>query len=81
MILVRPVAQSSSRPYFVCATITGLNALVSAGFSVAALFGPSAGAPVALYAASRSVSLLLVALGLLRLRSRGGLAALAITMT
>lgn len=59
--------------------MTNLNALVSAGFSVARLLGPEGG-EVALYAASRSVALLLVVLGVASLHSRAGVAALACVM-
>ena len=71
--------KSNSRVFWICAIVTTLNALVSAGFSIARLLGPER-SEVALYAASRSVALLAVVLGLLWLRSRTGIAVLAFTM-
>ena len=71
--------ENRSRAFWICAIVTNLNALVSAGFSVARLLGPEGG-EVALYAASRSVALLLVVLGVASLHSRAGVAALACVM-
>jgi hypothetical protein len=68
-----------NRAFWICAAITSLNALVSAGFSVAHLLAPSC-TDVALYAASRSLALLVVVLGLVWFRSRSGLVSLAVTM-
>jgi hypothetical protein len=54
---------------------------VSAGFSVAGLLGPSASDAFARYAASRSIALLIAALSCMVLRSRKGIAALALLMS
>jgi len=70
---------NKSLAFWICAAITTLNAVVSAGFSVARLLGPEGG-EVALYAASRSVALLLVVFAVWWLRSRAGMAALAFVM-
>jgi hypothetical protein len=67
--------------FWICATITGVNALVSAGFSVIGLIGPAAGDTFARYAASRSIALLIAVLCCMALRSRKGIAALALVMT
>jgi hypothetical protein len=67
--------------FWICAAITGVSALVSAGFSVAGLIGPAAGDTVARYAASRSVALLIAVLCCMALRSRKGIAALALVMS
>ncbi len=71
--------EKQSLAFSICASITTLNALVSAGFSVARLLGPDGG-EVALYAASRSVALLLAVFALSWIRSGAGLAALACVM-
>lgn len=67
--------------FWICAAITTISALVSAGFSVATLVGSSAGDTVARYAASRSIALLIAALFCVALRSRKGIAALALVMS
>ncbi|MFZ0238943.1 MAG: hypothetical protein WAL37_16565 [Xanthobacteraceae bacterium] len=48
--------------FWFCATITTISALVSAGFSVVGLLGPSGSDIFARYAASRSIALLVAAL-------------------
>jgi hypothetical protein len=74
------IPNQNKSPYFwICAAIVFLNAAVSTGFSLARLLGPEGG-EVALYAASRSVALMLVVFGLLWIRSRAGMAALAFVM-
>ena len=73
--------QSSQRPYWICVIITSVSAVVSAGFSVAALLNRSEGDVYASYAAARSLPVAVVALGLLRYRSSPALLALALTMT
>jgi len=70
----------STRSYWICAVITFASAAMSAGFSIHALFALGTADPTAAYAASRSVALVIVALGLMRFRSRDALAALALTM-
>jgi hypothetical protein len=62
-----------------CAAITLISALVSAGFSLVAVFSHQGGA-LALYSASRSISLALVVCGVEFLGSRRGIAAMAFTM-
>ena len=47
--------------FWFCATITTISALVSAGFSVVGLLGPSGSDIFARYAASRSIALLVAA--------------------
>jgi hypothetical protein len=71
--------KNKSRYFWVCAAITFLNASVSTGFSIARLLGPEGG-EVALYAASRSVAILLVVFALLWIRSRAAMAAMAFTV-
>jgi hypothetical protein len=71
--------ENKSLCFWICAAITFLNASVSTGFSLARLLGPEGG-EVALYAASRSVALLLVVFALLWIRSRAGMATLAFVM-
>jgi hypothetical protein len=59
-----------------CAIITTISALVSAGFSVAGLFGPSGSDIFERYATSRSIALLIAVLCCIGVRSRMGIAAL-----
>jgi hypothetical protein len=73
--------EKTSRAFWVCAIITAISATVSASFSVAGLLGASTHDPFALYAASRSIAIPLVVLIFLGLRSRGGIAAMALTMS
>jgi hypothetical protein len=72
--------EKTSRAFWICATITAISAIVSASFSVAGVFGPGVHNSFALYAASRSIAIPLVVLIFLGLRSRGGIAAMALTM-
>jgi hypothetical protein len=74
-------ASQTSSAYWSCAIVTTMSALVSAGFSVVGLFGPSGGDIVERYAASRSIALLIAVLCCLALRSRAAVAALALVMT
>src|SRR6266850_6659352 len=67
------------RAYWACAGFTLFSAVVSAGFSLLSL-RMVGGQEYALYAASRSVALPLAAVYAMALRSRGGVAALAVTM-
>jgi hypothetical protein len=67
--------------FWLCAAITTISALVSAGFSIAGLLGPSSGDTFAQYAASRSVALLIAALLGTAVRSRNAVAALAFVMS
>src|SRR6266436_671508 len=50
------------RRFWTCAIVTTVSALVSAGFSVVGLFGPSSSGSFERYAASRSVALLIAVL-------------------
>src|SRR5260370_39383796 len=68
------------RSLWICAVITGFSAVVSAGFSIAAMIGVTQRDPLGWYAASRSVSLLLIVLVVILQRSRRGLIAIALTM-
>jgi hypothetical protein len=72
-------SENESSVFWICAGITSLNAVVSLGFSAARVLAP-VGGEAALYAASRSMALLLVILGLFWFRSKEGMAALAIVM-
>jgi hypothetical protein len=67
--------------FWSCAVMTLLSAGVSAGFSLAGLFGPGSGDNFARYAASRSVALLLTVVVAICLRSRLPLALVGIAMT
>ena len=59
----------------------GDHAVVSASFSVAGLLGPGIHDTFAMYAASRSLAIPLVVLIFLGFRSRGGIAAMGLTMS
>jgi hypothetical protein len=74
------LSRGVARAYWVCAGFTLFSAVVSASFSLLSLRMVS-GHEYAMYAASRSVALPLAAVGAMALRSRGGVAALAATMT
>ena len=69
-----------TREFWICAVITALSAVVSASFSVVALIGVGSQNQYAMYAASRSIALLLATLACIGTRSRRGLTALALTM-
>jgi hypothetical protein len=66
--------------FWTCAIVTAISALVSAGFSIAALFGPAAGDNIERYAASRSIALAVAVLCCIVLRSREAIAGLALVM-
>jgi len=68
------------RAFWACAGFTLFSAMVSAGFSLLSL-RMAGGHEYALYAASHSVALPLAVLYAMTLRSRGGVAALAVAMT
>ncbi len=68
------------RAYWTCAGFTLFSAIVSASFSLLSL-RMAGGHEYALYAASRSVALPLAVIYAMALRSRGGIAALAVAMT
>jgi hypothetical protein len=67
--------------FWFCASITTISALVSAGFSVVGLLGPSGSDIFARYAASRSIAMLVAALSCMALRWRKGVAAMALAMS
>ena len=69
------------RRFWTCTIITTISALVSAGFSVVGLLAPSSSDSFARYAASRSIALLIAVLFCLGVRSREGIAALAVVMS
>jgi hypothetical protein len=71
----------TSPAFRTCATITTISVLVSAGFSVVGLFGPSRGDIFERYAASRSIALTIAVLCCIGFRSREAIAALALVMT
>jgi hypothetical protein len=72
--------QLSTRAFWICAIITVASAVVSASFSVVALLGVARQDQYALYAASRSIALLIASLACIGARSRHGVMALALTM-
>src|SRR5437588_13068290 len=76
-----PKGDSMTKRFWSCALVTLLSAGVSAGFSLAALFGPGRDDSLARYAASRSVALLLTVLIAFGIRSRMAIAFLGIAMT
>ena len=67
--------------FWTCSIITTISALVSAGFSVVGLFGPSGGDIFERYAASRSIALLIAVLCCIGFRSREAMAVLALVMS
>jgi hypothetical protein len=69
------------RRFWICAIVTTVSALVSAGFSVAGLFGPSGSGSFERYAASRSIALLIAVLCCIGFRSRDAIAAIALVMS
>jgi uncharacterized membrane protein (UPF0136 family) len=69
----------TTRAFWICAIITLVSAVVSASFSVAALIVARQD-QYAMYAASRSIALLLASLACIGARSRHGVMALALTM-
>jgi hypothetical protein len=73
--------EKTPRAFWICATITAISAIVSASFSVAGLLGAGIHDTFAMYAASRSIAIPLVVLIFLGFRSRGGIAAMALTMS
>jgi hypothetical protein len=68
------------RAFWYCAAVTAISALVSAGFSLAAVFARTPYDTTALYAASRSIALpIAIAVAIFR-RSSAGVAALALVV-
>jgi hypothetical protein len=73
-------ADGQGRAFWICAGFTLFSAIASAGFSLLSL-RMAGGHEYALYAASRSVALPLATIYAITLRSRAGVAALAVAMT
>jgi hypothetical protein len=69
------------RRFWTCAIVTTVSALVSAGFSIVGLFGPSSSGSFERYAASRSIALLIAVLCCIGFRSRHAVAAMALVMS
>jgi hypothetical protein len=80
-INAEPNETPHARRFWTCTIITTISALVSAGFSVVGLLAPSSSDSFARYAASRSIALLIAVLFCLGVRSREGIAALALVMS
>jgi hypothetical protein len=74
-------ATQTNVAFWTCSIITTISVLVSAGYSVAGLFGPSGVDVVGRYAASRSIALLIGVLCCIGFRSREAIAALALVMS
>jgi hypothetical protein len=74
-------ATQTNLAFWTCAAVTCISALVSAGFSVVGLSGPSGGDVFERYAASRSIALLIAVLACIGFRSRAAIAALAVVMS
>jgi hypothetical protein len=70
---------NKNRAFWICAAMTILNAMVSAGFAVATVVQDSGNSP-ALYALSRSLALFAVAIGAAVFKSKPAVAALAVAM-
>ena len=70
-----------TKRFWTCAIVTLLSAGVSAGFSIDGLLDSAGSDSFALYAASRSVALLLTVLIAMCVRSRVAIAFLGIAMT
>jgi hypothetical protein len=70
-----------TRRFWACASITVVSALVSVGYSIAAVLGQSGSDSFATYAASRSIALLIGVAWSVGIRSRAALVALAVTMS
>jgi hypothetical protein len=76
-----PSNEKTPRAFWICAVIAAISAMVSASFSVAGLLGQGIHDTFAMYAASRSLAIPLVVLIFLGFRSRGGIAAMGLTMS
>lgn len=66
--------------FWACVVITLASAATSAGFSIAALVSSGDAPTIALYAASRSIALLILAILVVAVRSRTGLSTIAAVM-
>lgn len=77
---MRARSDNKGAAFWVCYAIASASALISAFYSLSALFGEGAGDTYALYAASRSIALVLAVLSVAILRSRTVLVVLALIM-
>ncbi|SOE97089.1 hypothetical protein SAMN05414139_10153 [Burkholderia sp. D7] len=66
--------------FYVCATITCINALVSVGFSLAMVFGQRLAVVAAMYGVARTVPLAIAALIAVAIRSYSGITVLALLL-
>src|SRR5882762_2968683 len=71
---------TKSRAFWICAAVTGINALTSAAFSLAGVLSQSQFDIYVMYAAARSLPLAAIVLFLAAKRSEIGIAVLAVTM-
>src|ERR1700683_1089250 len=82
LYLVRMIlAKNDSRVFWICAFVTILSFIISAGFAVANVATHGLGDTSALYGASRSIPILLVAIVAAVRRSNLGVATVALIMT
>ena len=75
------LAKNDSRVFWICAFVTILSSIISAGFSVANVATHGLGDISALYGASRSIPILLVAIIAAVRRSNLGVATVSLIMT
>jgi hypothetical protein len=73
------LSRNKNRAFWICAAMTILNAMVSAGFAVATVVQDPGNSP-ALYALSRSLSLFAVGIGAAVFKSKPAVVALAVAM-
>jgi len=66
--------------FYVCATITCINALVSVGFSLAMVIGQPLAVVAAMYGVARTVPLAIAALIAVAIRSYSGITVLALLL-
>jgi hypothetical protein len=71
---------STKFAFYVCATMTCINALVSAAFSLTMFIGQPAAQIAAMYGIARSVPLAIAALIAFAMRSRSGVTVLALLL-
>jgi hypothetical protein len=75
------LAKNDSRVFWICAFVTILSSIISAGFAVANVATHGLGDTSALYGASRSIPILLVAIVAAVRRSNLGVATVSLIMT
>lgn len=73
--------KNDSRAFWICSFVAILSSIISAGFSVAYVVSLGMGDSLALYGASRSLSILLVAIVVAVRRSELGVATVSLIMT